>query len=430
MSSLQIEQILHSLKLPVGVLEAEESRAITIYPVRLGSIRAQAIEERIKDIEGRLGLTGLRGAFISGSSLYGLELPNKSVKTLQFNECKVPPDYQLPLLLGEDARGITHIIDLAKAPHVLSGGASGKGKSNLLNVWVSGLLQHYSPIELKLLLIDVKQIELTRYDGLPQLIAPVITEPREAEAALAALVVHMDERYTLMRQQGAVGLQDFNNKVSLDQQLPQIVVAIDELADLMLSSKGAVEEPLARLAAKGRASGIHLIICTQRPQTDVLTGLIKVNIPHRVAFAVNNYHDSRTILDESGAESLFNAGELLHTGRTGEAVRILAPLITEEDISAAYDRARAQNVPPFSLDLTTAPTKEKTSAPDEAYIAAKELAQDRGGLTVAMLLESGICGKNKAPRIMKQLRAEGVLGEHNPQINLSPLLESEVSNEA
>jgi len=331
-----------------------------------------------------------------------------------------------------DIYGVWKSIDLNKAPHILIGGGTGSGKSTAVHGFICSLIKHNNANQLRFIMIDPKRVELNYYRNLEHLLCPPITDPQDAVAMLNAVADHMDKRYSLLEQETARDIESYNKRSR--QKLPYIVIIIDELADLMLASKGTCEKALVRLAQKARAVGIHLLLATQQPKSEIVTSLIKVNIPVRLAFAVGNHHESRAILDSAGAEQLLGQGDCLFYNRQGSLIRLQNPFISEQEIRKHIDKRAygsfsdyfmQQHGGDFRFEVETS-TKDKDHA---LFEEAKQLAISQGRLTTSSLVNTDLCSRAKAQRIMHQLRKAGVIGEHSPSLGYSPLINNEEANE-
>jgi len=355
----------------------------------------------------------------------------------------------IAIALGKDIFGTPVVDDLTKMPHLLVAGATGTGKSVFLNGLISSVLMRARPDEIKLLLIDPKMLELSVYHGIPHLIADVVTDPKRAAAALHGVVRKMEERYRMMAALGVRNIQQFNRKVdkaleegkhsyflkgdSPDVQgeemeyarLPYIVVIIDELADLMLVSARAVEDSLQRLAQMARASGIHLVLATQRPSVDVLTGVIKANFPSRISFQVSQRTDSRTILDSNGAEDLLGAGDLLYLPPgTAKLLRLHAPLVTETEVGDLAQFLRDQAVPEFDEELirvqeegVTGDLDRGEEEVDEMFDRAVAIVAETRNASISYLQRRLKVGYNRSARMIEQMEQAQMIG---PQIGNRP----------
>jgi DNA segregation ATPase FtsK/SpoIIIE, S-DNA-T family len=312
---------------------------------------------------------------IPGKSVIGLEVPNTTKEVIRFREGVESPAFRrskarLPLILGKSIDGEMLVGDLARMPHLLIAGSTGSGKSIAVNTLVGSLLYRFLPTELRFLMIDPKMVELTPFDGVPHLIRPVVTNPGDAAGVLLGAVAHMERRYKMMSKIGAKNLDQYNAKAAnLDlPELPFIVVVIDELADLMITSPKEVESAIMRLAQMARATGMHLILATQRPSVDILTSLIKVNVPARMAFAVSSSYDSRTILDTMGAERLLGRGDMLyHQPGLPKPLRLQGPYVASPRsppwaTSCAASTSRTSSSRPTATTSSPPPATTPTPA--------------------------------------------------------------------
>ncbi len=368
---------------------------------------------------------------IPGKSVIGLEVPNERRDLIQFREAVGSDAFRkskarLPILLGKSIDGEMKVGDLAKMPHLLIAGSTGSGKSVAVNTIVSSLLFKFLPTELRFLMIDPKMVELTPYDGIPHLLQPVVTNPNDAAGVLMGAVAHMERRYKMMSKIGAKTIDQYNEKArNLDMsELPVIVIIIDELADLMITSKNEVESAIMRLAQMARATGMHLILATQRPSVDILTSLIKVNVPARVAFAVSSGHDSRTILDSMGAERLIGSGDMLMS-QPGmvKPQRLQGPYINEatelvnvpnflrrQFFEDEFVEAYGSDFDPPSIDDSDA--NGYVDWNDEKLKVAAELVINEGQASVSRLQRRLQIGHARAGKLMDSLEALAVVGPH------------------
>ena len=425
----RLEKTLHELGLSVAVMTPISGHSISVYPVRLGEIKGERIQQHLDELAGRLGLSAIRGAFIEGSSRYGLEVPNTERYILTSKEIpQLQKEANLALCIGMDIYGAWKSVDLSKAPHMLVGGGTGSGKSTAIHGFICNLLKQHTAKQLRFIMIDPKRVELNYYRNLEHLICPPITDPQTAVAMLHALADHMDKRYSLLEQETARDIESYNKRSK--QKLPYIVVIVDELADLMLTSKGTCEKALVRLAQKARAVGIHLLLATQQPKSEIVTSLIKVNIPVRLAFAVGNHHESRAILDNAGAEQLLGQGDCLFYNRQGNLIRLQTPFMSEQDIRKHIDKRAYRSFTDYFMQqhgndfsIETAPSTEDKD--QMLFEKAKQLALSQGKLTTSSLVNADLCSRAKAQRIMHKLRKADVIGEHSPSLGYSPLIERE-----
>ncbi len=356
---------------------------------------------------------------IPGKATIGIEVPNKQREVVSLREIISSEGFsnsqsKLTLALGKDIFGTPVVADLAKMPHLLVAGATGAGKSVSINSMVMSILYKASPAEVKMMMIDPKLLELSMYEDIPHLISPVITNPKKAAESLKKMVFEMERRYRLLAEKGSRNIESFNQQSSEEEKLPYIVIFIDELADLMFASSNEVEDSITRLAQMARAAGIHLIIATQRPSVDVITGLIKANFPARISFQVFSKIDSRTILDSQGAEQLLGKGDMLLMLPGSRIIRVHGALITEDEITAVTSFIKAQGRPDFSIfeDIPSeAPSAEGTEEErDEMYYKAMEFAESVGEVSISSLQRRFKIGYNRAARIMEIMEDDGLVG--------------------
>ncbi len=370
---------------------------------------------------------------IPGKDVVGIEIPNKTVETIYLREMLESKLFQeaaspLTLILGKDIVGKPFITDLKKLPHLLIAGTTGSGKSVGINSMILSLLYKNSPDQLRLLMIDPKMLEFSIYNDIPHLLTPVITKPKEAISALNNMVYEMERRYQLMSETRTKNIENYNEKAKIEKRnlLPYIVVIIDELADLMMTSGKDVEYSIARLAQMARASGIHLIVATQRPSVDVVTGLIKANLPSRISYKVGQKIDSKIILDGMGAESLLGRGDMLFTppGMSG-LVRLHAPWSTEVEIEKVVDFLKAQREPEydrkFLRDKEDIPKSEggngNDEEVDELYEEARNIILSEQKTSISYLQRRLQIGYNRSARLIEQLENNGILSSPNAKGN-------------
>ncbi|MBI3961882.1 MAG: DNA translocase FtsK [Deinococcus sp.] len=369
---------------------------------------------------------------IPGKAAIGLEIPNEQRESISFRKAMSESGFlksraELPIILGKAIDGTYQVPDLIKMPHLLIAGSTGSGKSVCVNVIIASLLYKYLPTQLRLLLVDPKMVELTQYEGLPHLLRPVVTQPLEAAAMLQGAVAHMEHRYSIMSHAGCRNLEQLNAKIKqgqvaeLDAPLPYLVIVIDELADLMITSGREVEAAIMRLAQLARATGMHLVLATQRPSVDILTSLIKVNIPARVAFAVSSSHDSRTILDAVGAETLTGRGDMLFDmPGLSKAIRLQAPFLSEAEVERLVTFLGNQPFidqfgEQFSADFEVATPEEKglpsaVDLHDELLRPAAELVMEDGQASVSRLQRRLRVGHARAGKLIDSLEGLGIIG--------------------
>ena len=365
---------------------------------------------------------------IPGKAVVGIEIPNSVRQPVALKEILASEEFnsqqgRLPLALGKDILGRPVITDLAQIPHLLIAGATGSGKSVGINAMVCSLLFHASPEEAKFLMIDPKMLELSVYEGIPHLLAPVVTNPKRAALALRGVIEEMERRYALLAEKGVRNIAGYNTLIATQKSetpeeegpLPYIVVVIDELADLMMVSSRDVEDSLTRLAQMARAAGIHLMVATQRPSVDVLTGLIKANFPARISFQVSSKTDSRTILDANGAERLLGRGDMLFLPPgTSHLARIHGAFVSEQEISRVTEFLKKQGEPVYddSLFLPTEQAQEEGAAEvedDEKYQEAVELVARSRQASISMVQRRLRVGYNRAARMIERMEKEGLV---------------------
>ena len=353
-------------------------------------------------------------------------MPNKETKSvylrtvLESDAFRKHPS-KLAFALGEDITGNPIVTDIAKMPHLLIAGATGSGKSVCINTLITSILYKADPKEVKLLLVDPKVVELSVYNGIPHLLIPVVTDPKKASAALNWAVREMLERYNDFAACGVRDIKGFNamkeEKGEPEAKMPQIVIIIDELADLMMAAPGEVEDSICRLAQMARAAGMHLIIATQRPSVDVITGVIKANIPSRLAFAVSSGIDSRTILDMVGAEKLLGKGDMLfYPSGQSKPSRIQGAFVTDKEVEQIVDFLRKSSRPGYTqemVDQITAVAKTAggpSEETDEFFEQAVDLILEKEKASVSMLQRQFRIGYNRAARLMDELERRGMVG--------------------
>jgi len=359
---------------------------------------------------------------IPGKDVVGIEIPNSDIETIYLREILESDIFKkskspLTLALGKDIVGVPFVTDLKKLPHLLIAGTTGSGKSVGINAMILSLLYKNSPDELKFLMIDPKMLEFSIYNDIPHLLTPVITEPKKAIVALNAMVKEMERRYKLMAKLKVKNIEGYNKKS--DEKMPYIVIIIDELADLMMTSGKDVEYSIARLAQMARASGIHLIVATQRPSVDVVTGLIKANLPSRISFKVGQKIDSKVILDQFGAESLLNRGDMLFTppGITG-LIRLHAPFTSEEEIEKIVEFLKAQREVKYDNTIISiieddSVAEENIDDLDELFDEAKKIILTERRTSISYLQRRLQIGYNRAANIIEQMERMGILSPPN-----------------
>ena len=365
---------------------------------------------------------------IPGKDVVGIEIPNEKIDTIYLRELldsKLFKESSSPLtiVLGKDIVGKPFVTDLKKLPHLLIAGTTGSGKSVGINAMILSLLYKNSPDQLRLLMIDPKMLEFSIYNDIPHLLTPVITKAKQAIVALNNMVYEMERRYALMSDNRTKNIESYNDKVKKEggENLPYIVVIIDELADLMMTSGKDVEYSIARLAQMARASGIHLVVATQRPSVDVVTGLIKANLPSRISYRVGQKVDSKIILDQQGAESLLGKGDMLFTppGSTG-LVRLHAPWSTEEEIEKIVDFIKSQRAPNYDKSFLVEDSEAASASMGESYEELDPMFEEAKNViladrktSISYLQRKLQIGYNKSARLIEQLENEGILSAPN-----------------
>jgi S-DNA-T family DNA segregation ATPase FtsK/SpoIIIE len=447
-TGLLIEQRLKEFKVPVTVLGADAGPVITRFEVEpaLG-VRGSQIVGLMKDLSRALGLTSIRVVeTIPGKTCMGLELPNPKRQMIRLSEILESPAYQdsashLTLALGKDITGVPVVADLARAPHMLVAGTTGSGKSVAINAMILSLLYKATPEEVRLIMIDPKMLELSVYEGIPHLLAPVVTDMKLASNALTWCVAEMDKRYRLMSALGVRNVAGFNQKIRDGEMrgkkvsnpfsltpdapeplstLPLIVVIIDELADLMMVTGKKIEELIARLAQKARAAGIHLILATQRPSVDVITGLIKANIPTRVAFQVSSKIDSRTILDQMGAEALLGHGDMLFLPPgSGYPQRVHGAFVSDAEVHRVVEHLKQFGEPEYEEAILAGVPAEGASTDllgdsqdveaDPLYDEAVAFVVRTRRASISSVQRQFRVGYNRAARLVEQMEAAGIV---------------------
>ncbi|HEY8426300.1 MAG TPA: DNA translocase FtsK [Limnochordales bacterium] len=421
-----LEQTLASFGIEARVVSHTRGPVVTRYEMALApGIKLSRVVSLADDLALALASTGVRiEAPVPGKPVIGIEVPNATVETVYLREVLESPAFArsqapLALALGKDVAGEPLIGNLERLIHLLIAGATGSGKSVCLASIIMSLLYRLTPDQLRLLLIDPKRVELTVYEGIPHLLAPVVTDVRQAAAALRWAVREMEARYQVLAKAGARNLAAYNQLAAqgrVSEPLPYLVVVIDELADLMLVAAADVEDSICRLAQMARAAGIHLVIATQRPSTDVITGLIKANIPSRLAFAVSSQVDSRTILDTGGAERLLGRGDMLyHPLGEPKPIRAQGCLVTDREIEQVVDFWKSQGEPDYRVDLFEEEEKgaeAEGDVDDALYDEAVKLVVEAGQASVSMLQRRFRIGYARAARLIDLMEQRGVVGPY------------------
>jgi S-DNA-T family DNA segregation ATPase FtsK/SpoIIIE len=453
-----LESVLEDFHVRGDIVEVRPGPVVTMYELEPASgIKASRVIQLADDIARNMSALSARVATIPGRSVIGIELPNPKRETVSLSELIGSQAFEdqnmsLPLILGKNIAGDPVIADLAPMPHLLVAGTTGSGKSVGLNCMILSLLYRYGPDQCKLIMIDPKMLELSMYEDIPHLLAPVVTEPGKAIRALKWTVEQMEERYRMMANLGVRALPSFNAKVreakakgaklgrrvqtgydadtgqpiyeteQLEYEvLSQIVVVVDELADLMMTAGKEVEFLIQRLAQKARAAGIHLIMATQRPSVDVITGVIKANLPTRISFQVTSKIDSRTILGEQGAEQLLGKGDMLYMPGGKQIVRVHGPFVTDEEVRAVAEHWRRQGSPDYVQAVTEEPEDGgylfdgqptgEDDAETQLYRKAVQIVAESQKASTSYLQRQLRVGYNSAARLIERMEKEGLVGQ-------------------
>jgi len=385
-------------------------------------VKVSKIVNLADDIARNTSSISTRVAAIPGKSTIGIEIPNLKrenvfLSDIISDEKFYKQEIKLPIALGKNISGIPVVSDLSEMPHLLIAGTTGSGKSVCINTIILSLLYKYTPEKCNLILIDPKMLELSAYEGIPHLLCPVITEAKKATAALGWAVKEMESRYKLMTSVGVKNIDGYNSKHK--KHMPYIVVVVDEMSDLMLVAGKEIENYIQRLSQMARAAGIHIIMATQRPSVDVITGTIKANFPTRISFQVSSKIDSRTILGEQGAEQLLGKGDMLFMSSANRIVRIHAPFVSESEIEKVNSFLRSQGKPDYIDEITV--IRDKDSAfnenfddeKDELYSKAVEIIKIEGKASTSFLQRKLQIGYNRAARIMETMEKQGIVGQAN-----------------
>jgi S-DNA-T family DNA segregation ATPase FtsK/SpoIIIE len=423
----KLEETLKSFGVDARVINVSVGPAVTRYELQPSAgVKVSKIVGLSDDICLNLAASGVRiEAPIPGKAAIGIEVPNKEVipvflrEVIESKEFKNFPS-NLAFALGKDITGHNTVADIAKMPHLLIAGATGSGKSVCINSLIISLLYKSSPNEVKLLMIDPKVVELGIYNGIPHLLIPVVTDPKKAAGALNWAVQEMEERYKLFAKKGVRDIKGYNAAVNADEgeeTLPQIVIIIDELADLMMVAPGDVEDAICRLAQMARAAGMHLVIATQRPSVNVITGVIKANIPSRIAFAVTSQVDSRTIIDMAGAEKLLGKGDMLfYPVGTPKPVRVKGAFVSDQEVERVVEYIKSQGDAEYDEDIIEEINTERevmdgaSDDADELLPQAIELVVEAGQASVSMIQRKFKVGYARAARIVDQMEERGIVG--------------------
>ncbi len=424
-----LEKTFESFGVDAKVVKASLGPSVTKFEIQPAiGVKVSKIVGLTDDIALALAAKDVRmEAPIPGKSLIGIEVPNNAISTVSFREvveAQMPhPDHLLEVPLGRDISGRVQTADLSKMPHLLVAGSTGSGKSVAINGMITSILMQAKPHQVKLMMVDPKMVELNVYNGIPHLLTPVVTNPRKAAQALQKVVKEMEERYEKFAATGVRNITGYNEMIEERNQqtgekhpiLPFIIVIVDELADLMMVASNEVEDAIIRLAQMARAAGIHMILATQRPSVDVITGIIKANVPSRMAFAVSSGTDSRTIIDTNGAEKLLGRGDMLFLPMgENKPIRVQGAFISDHDVEAVVTFVTNQQGANYEEKMMVsdeeATTTQAEESQDELYDQAKELVVEMQTASVSLLQRRFRIGYNRAARLIDELEANGIIG--------------------
>jgi S-DNA-T family DNA segregation ATPase FtsK/SpoIIIE len=418
-----LEKILMDFGVSGNIKKVSHGPVVTLNEFEpAAGVKVSKIINLSDDIARNTSSESARIATIPGSNTVGIELPNNARENVYLSEILSNADFKkreikLPIALGKNISGKPVVGDLASMPHLLIAGTTGSGKSVCINTIILSLLYRHTPDKCKFILIDPKMLELSTYEGIPHLLCPVITEAKKAASVLGWVVKEMESRYRLMTKEGVRNIDGYNNKHKLP--MPYIVVVVDEMSDLMLVAGKEIENYIQKLSQMARAAGIHIIMATQRPSVDVITGTIKANFPTRISFQVTSKIDSRTILGEQGAEQLLGKGDMLYMSSANRIVRIHAPFVSDNEIEKINNSLRAQAEPDYIDEiLNFADEKEigdnqSQGDKDELYQSALEIIRSEGKASTSFLQRKLQIGYNRAARIIDMMEADGIVSKAN-----------------
>ena len=451
-TATKLQKTLYSFGVSAKVENVSVGPAITRYELKPAEgVRVSKIANLADDIALNLAAETIRiEAPIPGKQAVGIEVPNKEKQAVHLREVLESEEFEnseskLTIALGKDVAGNTQLADIAKMPHVLIAGSTGSGKSVCINTIITSIIYKAKPSEVKLVMVDPKVVELSVYNGIPHLLIPVVTDPKKAAGALAWAVQEMDNRYNLFAKKGVRDLKGYNKAVKKDEgvgMLPQIVIIVDELADLMMVAAKDVEESICRLAQKARAAGMHLVIATQRPSVDVITGLIKANVPSRIAFAVSSQVDSRTILDSVGAEKLLGKGDMLYfPAGAPKPARVQGAFVSDEEVEKIVDFIKQNGTATYSEDILEtiensnktdkeiAMEKDEDDDTDPFLMDAIETVVETGQASTSFIQRKFKVGYARAGRIIDQMEERGVISGYQGSKPREVLMTLEKLNE-
>ena len=418
-----LERVFEDFNIKITVVNVKLGPVVTLYEILpAAGIKINTIINLADDISRSMGVGAVRIAQIFGTQYLGVEVPNDqresvTIKELLSNENFKSTNHKIPICIGKDISGNIEVIDLSKTPHLLVAGTTGSGKSVFINTLLASLLYKFAPSDLRLILIDPKMLELSVYNDIAHLLTPVVTEPKKAIIALKWVCKEMERRYSMMNEEGTRNLEGYNQKAS--EKLPYIIVFIDEMADLMMTAGKEVEHYVQRLAQMARACGIHLVMATQRPSVDIITGSIKANFPSRVSFQVASKYDSRTVLGEIGAEQLLGNGDMLMSKNGASLVRYQSAFISDTEVNKLIREIKSSQKVTYLKELdeiikNNVENFDTLDDGDEELISkAIELIKVSNKASTSYLQRNFQIGYNKAARIMEALEKRGVVSSPN-----------------
>ena len=418
-----LEKVFDDFNINIRVINVRLGPVVTLFEILpAAGIKISTIINLADDISRSMGVGAVRISQILGTQYLGVEVPNEQRETVTIKELLSDENFKntslkIPLCIGKDISGKIEVIDLSKTPHLLVAGTTGSGKSVFINTLLASILYKFSPNELRLILIDPKMLELSVYNDIAHLLTPVVTEPKKAILALKWVCKEMERRYSLMNEENTRSLEGYNQK-SIEK-LPYIIVFIDEMADLMMTAGKEVEHYVQRLAQMARACGIHLVMATQRPSVDIITGSIKANFPSRISFQVASKYDSRTVLGEIGAEQLLGNGDMLMSKNGGNIIRYQSAFISDNEVNKLINEIKRNQKVKYleELDEIIKNNDENfdiLSEEDEALISKSiDLIKSTNKASTSFLQRNFQIGYNKAARIMEALEQRGVVSQPN-----------------
>ena len=418
-----LEKVFADFNIQIKVINVKLGPVVTLYEILpAAGIKINSIINLADDISRSMGVGPVRISQIFGTQYLGVEVPNDKRESVTIKELLSDPNFKstthkIPICIGKDISGNIEVIDLSKTPHLLVAGTTGSGKSVFINTLLASLLYKFSPKQLKLILIDPKMLELSVYNDIAHLLTPVVTEPKKAIIALKWVCKEMERRYSMMNEEGTRSLEGYNQKAS--EALPFIVVFIDEMADLMMTAGKEVEHYVQRLAQMARACGIHLVMATQRPSVDIITGSIKANFPSRVSFQVASKYDSRTVLGEIGAEQLLGNGDMLMTKNGSNLIRYQSAFISDTEVNKLILEIKKSQKVEYLDELEEIirndnDNYDNLSDEDEELISKSiDLIKSTNKASTSFLQRNFQIGYNKAARLMETLEQRGVVSEPN-----------------